>query len=530
MGMRLRTWTMASVTALVAAAFPAAAHAQPSSRPLGSCRAEVIQPTLASNVHIELTALRRTLDAQSSYCQVSGYIDEGSRIGFVLGLPAKWNGKFLFVGIGGFGGVTGSIDAGLAQGYATASTDTGHKGSPTDDASWALGNRPAVVNHFQRGVPLAVDVTKAITETYYEKRPNYSYFDGCSGGGRQALWEAEKFPEQFDGILAGAPAWNYTKLMMTMVENTNYMVNHPKGWIPEEKFAAIDAEVVRQCDAADGINDGMLADPRQCRPNLKKLLCTPQSSGKDCLTADQVGALEFLSRPRTPAEQKVGWAGFPLTGSESNAYGDGMPRWKFGSKPPIKGADGRVNFPSDGGPLQLLGTNFLRNIVRGDPSYDYHNFSVDKDGQQLESEMTPLTNADQTDIAPFVQRGGKLLIWHGWSDPAIPAEMSIDLYGRIRRDTKAIEGKSLDQSVRLFVVPGLQHCQWGSGLTEFNRISALERWVEKGEAPDQLFAEQVAHGSVTRSRPICAFPKVAHYKGAGDINDAVSFECSEATH
>jgi feruloyl esterase len=517
---------MAGTAILAVTALTASTHAAPPDRPLGACTVEAIQPMLAPNVHIESIALEATADMQSSYCHVAGYIEDGSPIGFVLGLPAKWNGKFLFIGVGGFGGVPGNIDAGLLRGYATASTDTGHKGNWVDDGSWALNNEPVVVNHFQRAVPLSVAVSKAITAAYYGRKPRYSYFDGCSGGGRQGLLEAQKFPEHFDGIMAGAPAWNYTKLLMTHVEHTSYLLTHPTGWIPPEKFAVIDAEVLRQCDMADGLKDGMLADPRQCQPNLNKLRCRPSASGTVCFTADQVAALEYFSRPQSTVDIKAGMASFPLTGSDSDAYGYGMPAWKFGLKPPVREADGRFHFDAEAKPLQFLGVDFLRHIVHNDTNYDYRRFKIAKHGEQLEREMAPLTNADHTDIGPFVRRGGKLMLWHGWSDHAVPAEMSIDLYGRIRRDTRETGGQPLDQSVRLFMVPGLQHCQWGTGLTEFDRISALERWVEQGEAPDQMLGKQLERGAVKRSRPICAYPKVARYRGVGDPDDATNFECA----
>jgi len=528
--MRLRTLAMAGASILAVVAIPAKANAAPGGRPLGACTLEAIQPALAANVHIESIDLKPTAGAQSSYCRVSGYVDEGSHIGFVLGLPSKWNSKFLFLGVGGFAGTPGAVDDGVARGYATASTDTGHKGDGSRDIAWALNNRPAVVNHYQRAVPLAVATAKIIIAAYYGTKPSYSYFDGCSGGGRQALVEAEDYPEEFDGIIAGAPAWDYTKLFMTFVENSNYVLAHPASWIPPESFDAIDAEVLRQCDKSDGVQDGMIADPRQCRPNLKKLLCRPGASADGCLTGDQIAALEYFSRQRSAAEVRAGWASYPLSGSDSNAFGYGLPRWIFSTKPLVRDASGRVSFAVDAEPGQFaLGTRFLRYIVRNDPDFDYRTFSIARDAEQLERQMSPMTNADRTDVGAFVRRGGKLMIWHGWSDWAIPAEMSIDLYGRIQRDTKNHGSKPLSEAVRLFMVPGVQHCQYGSGLTEFDRIGALERWVERGEAPDQMVAAQVERGAVRRTRPICAFPKVARYRGTGDVNDAANFDCANPT-
>jgi feruloyl esterase len=467
-----------------------------------------------------------------------GHIEHGTRIGFKLGLPDIWNKKYLFYGIGGFAGQLDPIESGIARGYATGTGDTGHTGTSVQDATWALNNPAGRVNHFETGTALAAQVLKNLTAAYYAALPAHAYFQGCSAGGRQGIVEAERFPGTFDGIVAGAPAWNYTRLLITFIENGKEILRSPDNWIPPEAFEEVDRLVLRQCDQhdGDGLADGIITDPRRCTPHLQELLCGPGAQSRSCLTQAQLSMLEKLIWPKF-ARTEQGYFGYRLSGSDRDVGPSwGWPKWFFGTMPPVLGKAGHLNFRADVlpevpdrgvGPNQfLLGEQFFRYLVMNDPDYDARTFSFPRDARELQGRLGGLLDATPGDLGPYIRSGGKLFIWHGWSDPAIPAEMSIDLYKRIRRATKTYAGQApTDQSVRLFMVPGVQHCGGGAGLTEFDPLGALEKWVEQGEAPDRVVASQRLEGKQARSRPLCPYPKLARYRGDGDPDNAGSFEC-----
>jgi len=486
--------------------------------PPAACAVEPMQRLLGPDVHVAAAAAIPATAALPSHCLVTGAIQHDGPIGFALGLPDHWNRKYLFLGIGGFSGRTWPLDEGLARGYATASTDTGHVDSPSD-ARFALNNPAAVRNHFEVAVELAAVDLKSAAAAYYGAIPRHAYWDGCSGGGRQGLIEAQRFPDAFDGVIAAAPAWNYAKLLMMLAENANMVVNSPAKWIPPEMFPAIDREVLRQCDGIDGVVDGIIMDPRACRPDLRRLRCAPGHASPTCLTAAQMSALDEIRRPPF-ARPGSGYHGYFLSGAETVDSG-----WSFrffGPRPPTV----RRGAPFDGALNGRLGTEFVRYIVHNDPNYDWRRFSIARDGPAVERALASFTDASQTDMSPFFRRGGKLLIWHGWSDGAIPPEMSIDLYQRILRDSHGgWLPATAEQSVRLFMVPGMHHCDGGSGLTRFDTLTALENWVERSAAPESIVGTQVAAGRPMRSRPICAYPKVARFRGGERPDDAESFEC-----
>lgn len=502
------------------------------------CTTERLQSLATPSLHIDSA---KHVDAAApvvAYCSVVGHIEHGTPIGFKLGLPDGWNGKYLFLGIGGFAGTLDPIESGLARGYATGTGDTGHTGKSVADATWALNNPVGVVNHFETGTALAASALKSLATAYYGTMPAHAYFQGCSAGGRQAIVEAVRFPDTFDGIIAGAPAWSYSKLLVTFIENGKTILRSPANWIAPELFKEVDRVVLDQCDASDGdgLKDGIITDPTRCRVNLRVLLCKAGRDPGTCLTAAQLRTLETLRRPDFAAGQQ-GYFGYRLSGGDRDVgLSWGWPKWFFGTMPPVSDQGGRLNFRGDVlpegpergmGPNQfLLGEQFFRYIVMNDPHYDARAFSFRKDVPDLERKLGGLLDVRDDDLGPFVRRGGKLLIWHGWSDPAIPAEMSIDLYQRIRQATREYAGQaSTDQSVRLFMVPGVQHCGGGSGLTGFDPLAALERWTDEARAPDRLEAWQFIDGKPARSRPLCSYPKVGQYRGLGNPDHADSFEC-----
>ena len=481
------------------------------------CSQERLQETLGPGVKVETVAKVGVSGTRSAYCSVTGYIKRDGRIGFTLGLPEQWNRKFLFVGIGGFAGKAAPLDTGLARGYATASTDTGHTGLATQ-AEWALGAPAAVRNHFEVAVEMAAVTMQQATAAYYGAVPDHAYFDGCSGGGRQGLVEAQRFPDAFDGVISGAPAWSYTKLMTQFLQITQFIRQAPQSRIPPEVFGAIDREVLRQCDQADGVADGIIMDPAACRADLRKLLCRPNATAASCLTAAQLTVVERLTRPNH-AQPGSGFHGIFLTGTDGRDLG--WYPWYFGPPPAVPGLD----LPADQSIAAQLAIEFIRDMVMNDLEYDWTSFTIAKDSATIDRVLGDLPNADDTNMSVFFRRGGKLLLWHGWADPGIPPGMSIELYERIRRDTKGPLAEPVDTSVKLFMVPGMQHCATGSGLTDFDRLSALEAWVERGETPETILATQRVDGRPARTRPLCPYPRVARFKGNGNPDEASSFEC-----
>jgi feruloyl esterase len=502
------------------------------------CTAEPFRSFETSSLHVDSVSHVQATALVPAHCAVLGHIDHGTRVGFKLGLPEQWNGKYLFQGIGGFAGTLDPIEPGLARGYATGTGDTGHQGSSVQDATWALNNPAAVVNHFEGGTAVAASTLKELVAAYYRAVPRHAYFQGCSAGGRQGIVEAERFPGTFDGIIAGAPAWNYSRLLTTFIENGNAILQSPANWISPELFQKVDQIVLEQCDAndGDGLRDGIITDPLRCEADLAVLLCRNGMKPGTCLTPAQLAMLRKLTRADF-ARGEPGYFGYPLSGSDRDVgFSWGWPKWFFGTLPPTLDKQGKLNFrgavlpegPDRGfGPNQfLLGEQFFRYMVNNDPAFDARSFSWPRDVAPLQARLGGLLDADQTDVGPFIRGGGRLLIWHGWSDPAIPGQMSIDLYERMKRATRQYAGQTpTHQAVRLFMVPGVQHCGGGAGLNGFDPLTALEKWVEEGAAPEHITASQLVDGKVARSRPVCAYPKVARYRGSGNPDEEGSFEC-----
>ena len=507
-----------------------------------ACAVAVLQSMSPAGVVIEKAEAVGATKQAPAHCAVTGYIDHGGKIGISLLLPTAWNNKFLFMGIGGFAGAFLPLEeppynTGLLRGYATGTTDTGHKGAGTvdiagTDATWALNNPAGVINHFESGVELSAQVMKTLVAAYYGYAPKYAYFQGCSGGGRQAMAEAERSPGTFDGVISEAPAWNYSHLFATFLLDGQQILRSPANWISPSQFEAIDRKVMAQCDAVDGVKDGIIMDPRACHLQLSEFRCKPGDDPASCLTAPQLATLKVIVDPPF-AKGRPGYYGFYLTGADHKDWG--VQESIFGTAKPELDASGRLAFApfvtsdtvSGASPLAyVLGQQYYRYIVMNDPSKDPRDFDLERDYPLIQQRVAFMSDADQTDLGRFFRMGHKLLIWHGWSDPAIPPGMSIDLYERIKRDTKDRPGQvPVDESVRLFMAPGVNHCGWGSGLTQFDVLSAMEAWVEHGSVPERIPAAQLENGVPVRTRPLCRYPQVAHYSGHGDPNDERNFDC-----
>jgi feruloyl esterase len=434
------------------------------------------------------------------YCQVRGQIE--TEIGFEVRLPTDWNGKFYFQGVGGNAGVILPPGPGLVRGYAAATTDTGHQGAPPNplfDGSWALNNPERQVNYGHRAVHLVTVSAKRIIEAFYGQPPEYSYFEGCSNGGRQALMEAQRYPGDFDGIIAGAPALDYTGFMMDWNWNAQALQRAP---IPANKVSLIANAVLRECDARDGLRDGLISDPRRCHFNPKKLQCRT-GDGADCLTRDQVRTLRRIyAGPESPDEEPI-YPGFP-PGHEDG--GDGWPLWMTGNG----------IFP----PLQLTAQDqYFRFFIFG-PAFDPLQFDYDKDRESV-APTGEFLNATDPDLSAFKARGGKLILWHGWADPALTPERSVGYFLDV---VDTLDEDTVD-FFRLFLAPGVRHCGGGPGPNAFDMLTALENWVERDIAPDRIVATHFTGNTADRTRPLCPYPQEAKYKGKGSINDAANFVC-----
>jgi feruloyl esterase len=430
-----------------------------------------------------------------------------------------WNGRLRAQGNGGFAGTiyVGAMAETVRQGYAAVGTDTGHVGGKGD---FALGHPEKVKDFGWRGVHDMTVQAKALIKAFYGKAQEKAYFTSCSDGGREALMEAERFPADYDGILAGAPAYNWTGLMSGAAENTKWMTAAAENFLPAEKVPALAAAVNVACDAKDGVKDGVINDPRTCRFDPATLKCKAGDSAS-CLLPGQVEMVKRIYRGPVNDAGKV-----VLKGLEPGAE-DGPQGWAKW----ISGHDEGSNMP-------FFGEGFYANFVYGKPSWKASEFIFDRDYKLSLEKTAEALNSTDTNIAPFVERGGRLLMYHGWNDPAIPATMSIDYYEGV---AKRIGQAKAESAVRLYMVPGMQHCGTGPGATEFGQgmgrrgdaahdvFTALEQWVEKGSAPGVLTAAKSegegAARAVVMTRPLCPYPQVAKYDGKGDTAKASSFAC-----
>ena len=461
-----------------------------------------------------------------SFCRVTGDISPtpDSDIKFEVWLPVtKWNGRFQGQGNGGFAGVIDYHGMGEAvkHGYATAGTDTGHVGG---EAAWALGHPEKVIDFGYRGLHETTVKAKAIIDAFYGNNPQRSYFASCSDGGREALMEAQRFPEDYDGIMAGAPANYWTRLLLGAAWVDVSTLKDEASYIPAAKVPAITGGVLAACDAQDGVKDGLVGDPRQCQFDPASLLCKDADSDS-CLTAPQVGALKKIyAGPHDSAGRQL-FPGYPPGGEEGPG---GWTAWITGSEP-------------HHGLLFFFGTQYFTNMVYDQKDWDFKNLNVDQAAKLADEKTGQALNAINPDLGPFRKRGGKLILYHGWSDAAIPATSTIDYYHQV---VATLGGRKVNTFVRFYLAPGMQHCGGGPGPNFFgqfanaspvdpghNMYSALEQWVEKGVAPSRFIATRYVNDTdhtegIKMTRPLCPYPEVAKYKGTGDMNDAANFVCT----
>lgn len=442
-----------------------------------------------------------------------------------------WNGKLHGLGNGGFAGLIDytELSGSILKGYAATATDAGHAGSPID-AAWALGHPEKVADFGHRGIHEMTRVAKAEVQEFYGSGAKQSYFIGCSDGGREALMEAQRYPEDYNGILAGAPANNWTDLLSMAVVDTQALTATPGSFIPQAKIATIAKAVGAACDAQDGVTDGILNDPRQCRFDPATLQCKGDADSTDCLTAAQVTALKQIYTGLKDAQGKKIFPGY-LPGGEEG--GGGWGTWITGPVPV-------------GSAMAMFGKGYFSDMVYDKADWDFKSFALDAGLKDAKAKTAAALDAVNPDLSAFRSRGGKLILYHGWNDPAIPALSTVEYYESV----VAKSGQSAaDGFVRLYMLPGVQHCvggpgpdlawgDWHSTDPLQNARIALEQWVEKGTAPGTLVARKMsgdAHAlggkagpDTVMTRPLCPYPATAKYNGTGDANKAESFVCVAA--
>lgn len=477
-------------------------------------------PSLVALTGYEFSVTRATIVPASAdapeYCRVSGQIQPEVR--FEVDLPAAWNGRLYMFGNGGYAGE--ALDAAgrvavarmaLSRGFAVAQTNTGH-----DAVSEPLGTFAAspqkFVDYAYRGVHVTVLTAKRILQAYYDGPPRHSYFDGCSTGGRQGLISAQRFPEDFDGIVVGAPVLNFSGTMIGYATNQRAFAAAP---ISREKLKLLGDAVYAKCDAADGLSDGLIDDPRRCtfRASTDVPRCASDVDGPACFTAAQIRTLETV------------YSGTTRRGDEV------FPGWPVGAEiatPGPNGAAASAWIPwfvaaPDARPIQAsFGETFFRNMAFGRPvpEYDWTTFNVDADLDKIQAARAAL-DATDPDLSRFKARGGKIVSYFGWADPALNPLMGVGYYERVVQRL----GPATAEFYRLFMVPGMFHCRGGVGVSTFDAFTPLVEWVEKGIAPQSIVGSRIVDGKVVRTRPLCAYPAVAKYKGSGSKDEAASFEC-----
>jgi Tannase and feruloyl esterase len=448
-------------------------------------------------------------DAAPPHCRVTGMLTP--EIAFEVSLPQRWNGRFYMIGNGGHAGESledpmrvAQRNAALQAGFAFAQTNTGHDARKEPGASFVMSNPAKAIDYAFRAVNLTAVTAKGITRAYYHKDITRSYWNSCSNGGRQGLVEAQRYPQDFDGILANSPWVSQTGFTIGATWNQRALDAAP---LSAAKLALVAKVVMAKCDALDGLKDGQIDDPRRCTLDVKAEVpaCAAGTDDDACLTAAQSDAvMKIYSGPISHGQQI--FPGFML-GSEAAG---GWMNFIVPVQPGRKAADFN------------LAEGTLRYLVPTppQPNYDYRNLDFDRDTHLLDA-WGQLGNANNPDLSRFRNRGGKLIMTYGWADPVLEPMAGVNYYERaITRN-----GPDTPQFFRLFMVPGMGHCGGGVATDRFDAVTALVDWVEKGKAPDVIRAARVVNKQEVRSRPLCAYPNIARYAGQGSIDAAANFRC-----
>ena len=445
------------------------------------------------------------VDAGTPHCKVAGVIEK--EINFELLLPDDWNGRFMMGGGGAYVGsiqnqalAYGSGPGALERGYATVGTDTGHVSSMVD-GSWALNNVERQENFGHRAVHLTAVTAKAIIERYYARAPEYSYFVGCSRGGGQAMMETQRYPEDFDGLVAGAPAYDWTGFRGGQIRTLQTMLpdGDTKGVLTDANLELLGTAIIAACDARDGVADGILTDPRDCPFEPDDLRRCEGSARADCVTTKQLAAIKAIYDAPTIDGRRI-FAGFPYGGEH---HPRGWAAWMVGLSPSF-----------------AFAIDFYQNFVFSDPHWDYTRYDFANWKQDV-AKVSAMLDATSTDLSEFKKRDGKIIFWTGWSDHLITALGTVDYYDKLT----AADPDAHEYS-RLYMLPGMFHCAGGPAPDRADWLEAIRAWVEDGKAPERLVSLQLDEsGGTARTRPICPYPQIASYRGKGDPDDEASFAC-----
>jgi Tannase and feruloyl esterase len=487
------------------------------SKPAGACA------ELRSLTSFDISVIAATVQPASAnapeHCRVSLMVPP--EINIEVNLPTEWNGRLYMFGNGGWAGE--SFEApqrvtnrarGLKAGFVTAATDTGHSAASEPGASFAA-NRQKLLDFGFRSLHVTAEAAKMVARAYYGTGPSKSYYDGCSQGGREGLILAQRFPGDFDGILAGSPGLDNVG---TMVARAYWMQGLAANPFPAAKLGLLANRVYEQCDAKDGLKDGLIDDPRRCdfKPARDLPRCEGAKDAAACFTAAEISALDRIYGDVLSQGKRV-FPGWPV-GAEV-AGPNGQSGW-LGQE---------INAPDRPGAWTSFGQNFLRFMMPGaraddDPAQLFARFDIDKDPARL-TELRQILDATDPDLSAFRRHGGKLMMYYGWADPQLNPMMGVEYYERVAEKM----GSSTADFARLYMVPGMFHCGGGVGTSVFDAATPLLKWVESGvannAAPDRIEASRMVSGKVARTRPLCAYPQVARYKGSGSIDEAANFAC-----
>lgn len=493
-------------------------------KPQMACR--IFKQRTDYNVTIISADLIPAKEKLPEHCRIHGVLQP--EVQFWVYLPSNWNGRIYMAGHSGYAGdgpgdkkdMSAKVASGIAHNFATVFTNTGHDSEYQPLGTFAYNELAKTLDYSYRSVHLTIGTAKELVRQYYKRPAAKSYWDGCSTGGRQGLMEAQRFPGDFDGILVGAPVNDQTNLHIWMAWVYQEM---DKVLIPPKKVVDVLApKVYEKCDALDGVKDGLIQNPLRCSFDPAKDLPICRAEDRDdCFTKPQIDALIRIYSP-VMSNGKEYFPGLQLGAESVGAY-----EQRFAPKGPSGNGwyayPGLIDQNGSLGAMVNFADTFFKYFAfrKDDPNYDWRKLNFDTDVQKM-SEVREMLDAVDPDLSAFRTRGGKIIHYHGWADTGPPASFSVKYYDEVRN---AMGPKETPGFYRLFMVPGMYHCQGGFGPDVFDPMTSLIEWVERGKAPDQMMGLQIQDGAIKRSLPLCPYPQIAKYKGAGDVNKADSFVC-----
>ncbi len=469
-----------------------------------------------SGFRIDVAEMQRVSRERPAHCVVQGTID--TEINFELLLPVSnaWNGRLVMGGGAGFAGSiqNQALDFApdlLKEGFATVGTDTGHRGAGTQ-ASWAYNREDREINFGHRAVHLTAQAAKTIIRLHYDRDITYAYFIGCSRGGGQALMASQRYPDDFDGIVAGAPAFNWSGIAAQYIQNAQAMYEDRNGVrvpiVRPETQQLLEDAILEKCDALDQLEDGILSDPRKCTFKLADLpLCKGDIAKAGCVTSKELHAIKAVYAGPVVDEEQV-HPGFPFGGE---AQADGWNAWVVGREDGFGPGRPSLQF--------AMGMELFKYIVFDDRDWDYTAYDF-SNWQEDIRRTARLLDATDADLSHFNVSNGKIIYWTGWSDAALTANGIVEYFEQVQEKTRSAE-----DFTRLFMLPGVGHCGGGPGPDTVDWLSTIQDWVEHNKAPNQVVATKMEAGEIIMQRPLCAYPMESVYNGKGDGSGLESFEC-----